>query len=75
MEPLKSENKFKNFFECVVEMIKKNEGQIVQAVTEEVPEFVTNLKLPKESKKLIKNLGVNMLKMTGLSPTSKTPTS
>jgi hypothetical protein len=56
-------------------MIKKNEGQIVQAVTEEVPEFITNLKLPKESKKLIKNLGVNMLKMTGLSPTSKTPTS
>ena len=48
MEPLKSENKFKNFFECVVEMIKKNEGQIVQAVTEEVPEFITNLKLPKE---------------------------
>jgi hypothetical protein len=75
MEPLKSENKFKNFFECVVEMIKKNEGQIVQAATEEVPEFVTNLKLPKESKNLIKNLGVNMLKMTGLSPTNKSPTS
>jgi len=75
MEPLKSENKFKNFFECVVEMIKKNEGQIVQAATEEVPEFVTNLKLPKESKNLIKNLGVNMLKMTGLSPTHKSPTS
>ena len=75
MEPTKSQNNFKHFFECVFELIKKNEAQIVHAAAiPEEPEYV-NLNLPKETKKIVKNLGAGMLKLTGLSPTSKTSSS
>lgn len=65
MEQTRSQSNIKNFFECVVEMLKKNEGKIAQGET--IPEE-PELKLPKEVKKIIKNLGDGMLKLTGLSP-------